>query len=173
MSFSFPSKGYAGSITGNHENRCSATRYNKTMKNKALAALEPLIGKWKYIMYNCWFLESMDATVEGFTTIERLDDSLVVVRSTDADKKPSDTWVIGYSDPQERYQMFYYDQRGVTRIFDATFDGEKFVFLREDKDFYQRITLEITAEGLHSVAEASDDEGKTWRKDLEMKHVRI
>lgn len=143
------------------------------MKNEALAALEPLIGEWEYTMYNCWFLESMDTEVKGFTTIERLNDSLVVIRSTDADKKPSDVWVIGYSDPQEKYEMFYYDQRGVARIFEATFDGKKFIFLRKDPDFYQRMTLEITDDGLHSVAEASDDEGMTWRKDLEMKHVRI
>lgn len=115
----------------------------------------------------------MDTKVKGFTTIERLNDSLVVIRSTDADKKPSDVWVIGYSDPQEKYQMFYYDQRGVARIFDTTFDGKKLTFLREDKDFYQRMTLEITKEGLHSVAEASEDKGKTWRKDLEMDHVKV
>jgi hypothetical protein len=94
------------------------------------------------------------------------------VRSTNADKKPSDVWVIGYSDPEEKYEMFYYDQRGVSRIFNTTFDGKTMVFLREDKDFYQRITLEITDDGLHSIAEASEDKGKTWRKDLEMSHVR-
>jgi hypothetical protein len=143
------------------------------MKNKALAALEPLIGKWEYTMYNAWFLPSMDTKVKGFTTIERLEDSFVVVRSTDADKKPSDIWVIGYSDPQEKYMMFYYDQRGVSRIFNTTFDGNQLVFWREDKDMYQRITLEITDDGLHSVAEASEDKGKTWRKDLEMAHKQI
>ena len=143
------------------------------MKNEALAALEPLVGEWEYTMYNCWFLESMDTKVKGFTTIERLQDSFLVVRSSDADKKPSDIWVIGYSDPQEKYEMFYYDQRGVARIFNMTFDGKEMIFLRKDKDMYQRIILEITDDGLHSVAEASDDEGKTWRKDLEMVHTRL
>jgi hypothetical protein len=143
------------------------------MKNKALAALEPLIGEWEYTMYNAWFLESMDTKVKGFTTIERLHDSFVVVRSSDAGKKPSDLWVIGYSDPQEKYEMFYYDQRGVSRIFDAAFDGKKIVFSREDKDFYQRMTLTINDDGLHTVAEASDDKGETWRKDLEMAYVKV
>jgi len=143
------------------------------MKNKALAALEPLIGQWEYTMHNCWFLESMDTKVKGFTTIERLHYSFVVIRNTSADQKPEDIWVIGYSDPQEKYEMFYYDQRGVASIFNMTFDGKRLVFLREDKDFHQRITLEIKANGLHSVAEASEDKGKTWRKDLEMAHKRI
>ncbi len=143
------------------------------MNNKALATLEPLIGEWEYTMYNCWFLESMDTEVKGFTTIDRLHDAFIVMRSSDADKKPSDVWVIGYSDPQEKYQMFYYDQRGVARIFNIDFDGKKMVFWREDKDFYQRMILEIKADSLHTIAKASDDKGKTWRKDLEMSHVKV
>lgn len=143
------------------------------MNNVALAALEPLIGEWEYTMYNCWFLESMDRKVKGLTSIERLHDSFVILRNSRADKKPDDIWVIGYSDPQEKYQMFYYDQRGVWRIFDAAFNGKKLVFSREDKDFYQRMTLTISAKGLHTVAEASEDKGKTWRKDLEMSYVKI
>ncbi len=143
------------------------------MKNKALAALEPLIGEWEYTMYNSWFLESMDTKIKGRATIERLDNSFVVLRNTAADKKPEDIWVIGYSDPQEKYQVFYYDQRGVARIFNMTFDGKKLFFWREDNDFYQRVTLEITEEGLHTIAEASEDKGKTWRKDLEMSYVKV
>jgi len=142
------------------------------MKNKALAALEPLIGEWEYTMYNCWFLESMDATVKGTATIERIYNSFVVLNETGADQKPGGTWVIGYSDPQKRYQMFYYDPRGVARIFETTFDGKTMVSNREDKDFYQRMTLTITSDGLHCVAEASDDKGKSWRKDLEMSYVK-
>lgn len=69
--------------------------------------------------------------------------------------------------------MFYYDQRGVARIFNMTFDGKKLIFRREDKDFYQRMILEVKPDGLHPVAEASEDKGKTWRKDLEMTYVRL
>lgn len=142
--------------------------------NKALAALEPLIGEWEYTMYNCWFLESMETEVTGFTTVQRLHGSLVVLRNRDADQRPDDVWVIGYSDPQEKYEMFYYDQRGVSRIFDMSFDGKQIIFNREDKDFYQRILLDINDDGtLHSVAEASEDLGKTWRKDLEMKFKKV
>lgn len=143
------------------------------MMNAALSALEPLIGEWDYVMYNCWFLESLDATIDGHTTIERLHDSFVVIRSTDADRKPGDVWVIGYSDPQQKYQMLYHDQRGVARIFNGFFDGQKMIFQREDNDMHQRVTLEITTDGLHSAAEASEDQGRTWRTDLEMAYVKV
>lgn len=69
--------------------------------------------------------------------------------------------------------MFYCDQRGVARIFNVDFDGKRMVFWREDKDFYQRMTLEINIDGLHTIAEASDDKGKTWRKDLEMAYIKV
>jgi hypothetical protein len=143
------------------------------MNNKALAALEPLLGEWEFTMYNCWFLESMASEAKGFTTIERLHDAFVVLRSSSADKKPGDVWVIGYSDPQEKYQMLYYDHRGVARVFNVDVDGKRMVFWREDKDFYQRMTLEINAAGLRSMAEASDDMGKTWRKDFDMSYVKV
>lgn len=118
-------------------------------------------------------LESMDTKVRGLTTIEWLYDTFLTICTKDADEKPGDIWVIGYSDPQKKYQMFYHDQRGVARIFNMSFDGKTIIFLREDEDFYQRISLEIGAEQLHSIAEASEDKGKTWRKDLEMSFVKI
>lgn len=143
------------------------------MQNKALATLEPFIGEWEYTMYNCWFLESMDAKVKGFATIEWLHDTFLVIRNSDSDRKPADLWVIGYSDARQKYQLFYHDQRGVARIFNLDFDGKKMAFWREDRDFHQRVSLQITDEGLHALAEASEDEGTTWRKDLEMAYRRL
>lgn len=143
------------------------------MKNKALAALEPFIGNWDYTMYNCWFLKSMDDTMKGSTSFERLEGGLLVMRETDADKKPGGMWVLGYSDPQERYEMLYYDERGVSRIFNSTFDGKTLHAWREDKDMHQKMTLTINDDGtLHGIAEASDDQGKTWRKDFDMSYTK-
>lgn len=142
------------------------------MKNDGLRALQPLIGEWEFSMYNAWFLESMDTRVVGRTVIERLHDSFVVVRNV-VDGKPDDIWVIGYSDAQKKYQLFYYDQRGVSRIFDMNFDGKLWTFHREDKDFYQRFTAHVGADKIQAYTEASEDKGKTWRKDFDMEYVRL
>ena len=142
------------------------------MKNKGLNALQPLIGEWEFTLNNAWFLESLGTKVVGKTVIERIYDSFVVVRN-EVDAKPDDVWVIGYSDAQDAYQLFYYDQRGVSRIFGMTFDGKRWSFFREDKDFYQRFTAHITAKRIEAAAEASDDKGKTWRKDFNMTYIRI
>lgn len=147
------------------------------MKNKGLAALEPLIGEWEYTIYNAWFLESMDTKIVGKAVIERLHDSFVVIRSeadgeTESERPMADIWVIGYSDPQEKYQLFYYDQRGVARIFDMHFDGNTWSFFREDEDFYQRFTAQIAPNKIQAFTEASEDKGTTWRKDFDMTYIR-
>jgi hypothetical protein len=53
-----------------------------------------------------------------------------------------------------------------------SFDAKRLFFWREDENFYQRMTIDIGSDGLHSVAEASV-EGKTWRIDLEMTYKRL
>jgi hypothetical protein len=141
------------------------------MKNKGLGALEPLIGEWEFTMYNAWFLESMDTKVVGKTIVERIHDSFIVVRQ-ETDGKPDDIWVIGYSDAQGKYELFYYDQRGVSRIFDMSFDGKRWTFSREDKDFYQRFIAEVSLNKIQARTEASEDKGKTWRKDFDMTYIK-
>jgi len=142
------------------------------MKNKGLKALQPLIGEWEYTIYNAWFLDSMDTKVVGKTIIERIYDSFVVVRG-ELDATPDDIWIIGYSDAREEYELFYYDQRGVSRIFDMKFDGKHWSFLREDKDFYQRFSAKITPNKIQAKTEASEDKGKTWRKDFDITYTKL
>jgi hypothetical protein len=142
------------------------------MKNDGLAALEPLIGEWEYTIYNAWFLESMDTTMMGRYTIERLHGAFVVVRG-EFEGKPDDFLVIGYSDPRAKYQVFSYDQRGVARIFNMTFDGTEWRYWREDPDFHQRFVAQVSKDRIQAYTEASEDEGKTWRKDFDITYVRV
>ena len=145
---------------------------NGECKNAGLAALQPLIGEWEFTISNAWFLDSMETTIVGRTVIERLYDSFVVLRD-EVDGELDDIWVIGYSDPQKKYQLFTYDQRGVSRIFDMTFDGTSWTFSREDEDFYQRFIAHVSEDRIEARTEASEDKGKTWRKDFDITYVRL
>jgi len=44
--------------------------------------------------------------------------------------------------------------------------------LREDPDFHQRLVMRIGEDRLDWRAEASEDRGRTWRKDLDYIFVR-
>lgn len=55
-------------------------------------------------------------------------------------------------------------------LFDMAFRGAggEWIMAREDPDFYQHFVAIISADGkrIDPHPDASDDEGKTWRKDL-------
>ncbi|HJR92670.1 MAG TPA: hypothetical protein VJ938_09535 [Acidimicrobiia bacterium] len=141
------------------------------MKNAAIARLEELIGSWDLVMTNSWFLDSLDERVDGSATFEWLDESFIVFRWGLGDEAPA-VQVIGYSDAQARYQVFYHDDRGVARIFDMELDGNHWTLLREDTDFHQRFTAENLGDRIEAAWDASEDNGVTWRKDFDLIFTR-
>lgn len=141
------------------------------MQNDALKALQPLIGKWDLTMHHTWFLDSPETKVAGWATFERLDNSFVVWR-WEIGEPPVATCVIGHSDAQQKYEMFSYDTRGMSRIFDMNFDGKTWTLLREDDDFYQRFRASVTADRIEASFEASENKGKSWRKDFDLTFVK-
>jgi hypothetical protein len=48
--------------------------------------------------------------------------------------------VYGRSDARDAYEVFYYDERGVYRVFDMTLAGGEWTQLREDPDLHQPAT---------------------------------
>jgi hypothetical protein len=138
------------------------------MKNEAIAALEPLVGDWKLTMTNAWFLDSMDTKVEERASIEWLDDAFLVLRSWSDAEEREWTWVIGRSDANERYEVLYHDERGVARVFEMTFGDGRWTMSREDPDFHQRLVSTVEPDRITSQVDASEDAGKTWRKDFDL-----
>ena len=73
----------------------------------------------------------------------------------------------------ERYVALYYDDRGTCRVFDMTFDGREWALLREDPDFHQRFVAEVVGDRIAGRWEASEDEGRTWKKDFDLTFERV
>ena len=137
------------------------------MRSPALDQLERLIGTWDLTMTNAHFLDSLEERVSGSASFDWLDDVLVVFRWGLGPTPPA-VCVIGYSTPQQQYHMLYHDDRGVARIFAMELTEERWTLLREDSDFYQRFEARLEPERMVGAWEASEDEGKTWRKDFDL-----
>jgi hypothetical protein len=134
-----------------------------------MVALGTLVGAWKVTMTGAWFLDSLEDTVFGAATIEWLDDAFLVFRWTMEDVEGSwSTFVIGRSDAREQYAALYADYRGVNRVFDMDFEDGDWRMARRDPDFYQRIVATVGPDLILARAEASEDEGRTWRKDFDL-----
>jgi hypothetical protein len=142
------------------------------VRSPGLDKLERLIGTWDLTLTNAHFLDSLDDRVSGQATFEWLDDVLVVFRWGIGPTPPT-VCVIGYSTPEGQYEMLYHDDRGVARIFEMEFSEDNWSLLRTDFDFHQRFEAKIEPDRIIGAWEASEDEGKTWRKDFDLIFDRV
>ena len=74
---------------------------------------------------------------------------------------------IGRNDARDAYVAFTHDDRGVYRVFDMKFADGEWTLLREDPDFHQRIVMRVEPDRIDLRADASEDAGQNWRKDLD------
>jgi hypothetical protein len=71
-------------------------------------------------------------------------------------------------------QMYYFDVRGVTRVFDLRFDDDGYVMTHPDPAFAQRFTARFDGpDVIETTGEYSDDGGKTWQHDFTTTSVRV
>ena len=134
--------------------------------NDAMQRLEGLVGEWDVTMTHAWFLDSLDTEIKGEATFEWLADAFLVMRSRWEDDSTQE-FVFGRNDARDEYVTFSHDDRGVYRVFAMTFGDGEGTLLREDPDFHQRIVMRVQPDRIDLRADASDDAGQTWRKDLD------
>jgi hypothetical protein len=140
--------------------------------NDALRRLEPLVGEWDVTLTHAWFLDSLDTEIRGSATIEWYEDAFLLVHGAFPGRTAEQggsawTMALARNDPRDTFVALYHDDRGVSRVFDMTFADGEWTLLREDPDFHQRLVIRIGDDRLEWRADASEDAGQTWRKDLD------
>ncbi len=138
------------------------------MKNEALEKLEVLVGEWDLTMTDAWFLESPDVKVKGKAKVEWLGNAFLHLRADLGEEHSTWDWVFGRSDATEQLTVLYHDERGVCRVFRMTLEDGELLMERADPDFHQRFVGTVSADRIDARTEASEDEGKTWRKDFDL-----
>ena len=137
------------------------------MRNAAVAELDELTGEWVLTMSGAWFLDSLDTEVPGRATFEWIDDAFVAMRA-ELGGDPAWDFVFGHSDANEAYTALYHDDRGVSRVFAMTFSATAWTMVREDPDFHQRFVGERRDGRIVGRWDASEDAGRSWRKDFDV-----
>jgi len=140
------------------------------MRNTELEKLNMLVGNWKLTLSDAWFLEPVGTEFYGSATAEWLGEAFLFMRY-ELDGEVN--FVIGRSDAREAYTVLYHDNRGVCRVFAMTFAEGEWTLTREDPDFYQRFIGNVTQDRIAGRWEASEDEGRTWRKDFDLLFERV
>ena len=134
--------------------------------NDAMRRLDELVGDWDVTMTHAWFLETMETKITGSATFRWVADAFLVMESQWEDGSKQE-FVFGRNDARDEHVAFAHDDRGVYRVFGMSFADGEWTLLREDPDFHQRIVIRIQANRIDLRADASEDAGQTWRKDLD------
>jgi hypothetical protein len=151
-----------------------------------LADLEPLVGEW-----------TLEATPpggppwpgEGKVTFEWLGTGFLVQRSTiSVPEAPDSVSLIGLrdapasaeavrkgpDDSEYPYHQYYFDSRGVRRVFEMSFAGGEWNLWRDvDDPFPQRFIGRISEDGRTIEGAWERKDGSDWMIDFDLKYTKV
>jgi hypothetical protein len=137
--------------------------------NPALQQLDVLVGEWE--MTNPQYPE-----VRGRVTFSWLDGGAFLVQRTEIDHPaaPDATMIIGRDESTEAYCVLYYDERGISRVYQMSLIDGVWRLWRESPGFHQHFMGTFSDEGttIRGTWESSDD-GSRWKHDFDLTYTRI
>ena len=148
---------------------------NWPQPNPALKDLAVLAGEWDMELSNSAFLPNPSDTVKAHVAFEWVEDgAFLEMRQRDKPSgPPAAIWLIHCDESSGAYEAFYYDGRGVSRIYQMSFDGHVWKMWRESPGFSQRYEGTISDDGntIRAHWDKSTD-GKQWEHDFDMTYTR-
>jgi hypothetical protein len=142
---------------------------------KPNAALDPfrvLVGAWDTVGTHPLV---PGTTFHGRTTFEWLEGGAFLIMRSQIDEPgiPSGIAIFGTDDTTGECSMLYFDERGVSRRYEARLRDGAWEWWRNTPEFAQRFTGTIAADGRTIVGrgEMSRD-GGGWEPDLQLTYTR-
>jgi hypothetical protein len=144
--------------------------------NPTLRALEILVGDWETEISNAASLPDASAKVTCRTSIQWTEAGayLLMRQAGDDPGAPNGTWLISGDEATPSYAVSYFDSRGVSRIYQMSFEESVCTMWRTAPGFSQRFEGALSGSGelIAGYWEKSAD-GKTWEHDFDMTFRRM
>jgi len=141
--------------------------------NPALKPLAVLIGTWNTLGTHPLV---PGTTFHGRTSFAWLAGGAFLIMQSQIDEPeiPSGIAIFGTDDTTGECFMLYFDERGVSRKYELSFQDNVWKWWRNAPGFSQRMIGTITADGgtIVSRGELSRD-GISWEPDLELTYTRV
>jgi hypothetical protein len=146
------------------------TTNNSPKPNSMLKNLEGLVGVWEMELSNASFLPSPNDSVKGQVYFEWIENGAFLRMRMGADA----LWLISRDDSKPDYQVFYYDARSVSRIYEMSFSENMWKLWRNSHNFSQRYEGIISKDG-HTITGkwVKSSDGRTWEHDFDVTYTRM
>jgi len=145
--------------------------WDSTDENLALKKLDILIGDWGITGKH----RLIPNPITGKINFSWFNGKSFLIMRTDFNQSepPNSTAIIGSDDKSEKLSMLYFDERGVSRIYDVVFNNNVLKMERNHSDFSQRFRGIVNDNGntIEGVWELCEDD-VNWKKDLEIIYTR-
>jgi hypothetical protein len=147
--------------------------HEASIPNPSLKPLEVLVGEWRTVGSHPMM---PGITLHGHVSFRWIEGGafLMMQSSVEEPDIPSGIVVFGHDDATEGYSMLYFDERGVSRIYEMAFSDNVWKYWRNAPGFLQRCTGLIADDGgtIKLQGELSRD-STTWEEDLSQTYTRI
>jgi hypothetical protein len=141
--------------------------------NSALAPLERLVGTWTTTGTHALI---PDTPLHGRTTFEWIEGGAFLKMQSEIDEPqiPTGLAIIGSDDATGQISMLYFDERGVSRRYEASMHGDVWRWWRNAPGFSQRYSCTISDDGRTMIGKGElSKDGSTWQKDLDLTYTRV
>ena len=140
--------------------------------NPRLQPLAVLVGAWNTVGTHPLV---PGRTFHGRTTFAWMEGGAFLIMHSQIDEPeiPSGIAIFGTDDSTGECSMLYFDERGVSRRYEASVANGVWTWWRNTPDFSQRFTGKISADGrtIEGSGELSRD-GGDWEGDLQLTYTR-
>ena len=134
--------------------------------NPALEPLEFLIGEWRTTGSHP---QVPGESLQGRTSFAWHEGGAFLIMRGEIDHPlfPSGVAIIGSDGVAGTFAMIYFDERGISRVFEVTIGDRSVTWRRDDPDFSQSLTIEAEDGGDILVSRGRmSKEGGAWVDDL-------
>jgi hypothetical protein len=143
---------------------------NSPKPNPMLKDLEGLVGDWEMELSDAAFLPHPTNTIKGQVSFEWIENGAFLRMRMGDDA----IWLISRDGSKSDYEVFYYDSRSVSRIYEMSFFANTWKIWRNSPNFSQRYEGTISMDG-HTITakwEKSGD-GIKWEHDFNVTYTRM
>lgn len=144
------------------------------ISNPALKPLKVLVGKWK-TEGSHGLLPGV--VLQGKASFEWIENGAFLLMRSEINNDsrfPSGISIFGSDDVQKKFFVFYFDERGVSRVFEASVKDNVISWWRNQPSFSQRCINTVSNDGKTIIGKGEiSKDGINWEKDLELTYSRI